>query len=344
MNDRNQKSSSLSSAPPPVSQERIVQQDYKARMSEYSNKMRKDQKNNAGLEPNGNVEESTGDSERDKLVQLLALQSYHLPGNSWLQDWSQFMANNHPVFGICCHNKLHPIKSFTRIVALIGTITFGLAITNLFYVFFLWNPEYDRVLASIATSDGTELVLTTGMLLLWTVGGGIHCMFNLAIWHIAACACCQSGGFCESYACCPSLGKYMIRFFVFCTGAFCALIVVLRVAINDHYEEQGNSNFSDVNGNQGINVAIDDQLDLSVDNIWEFSFVLTYLVEMTLAFFVYYPIGGTILFSGVLSCGYMIPVLGGRPYEKACEERKNSRGQEQQEEDATTAESPRSNV
>ena len=162
MNDRNQKSSSLSSAPPPVSQERIVQQDYKARMSEYTNKMRKDQNNNGGLVPNGNVEGSTGDSERDKLVQLLALQSYHLPGNSWLQDWSQFMANNHPVFGICCHNKLHPIKSFTRIVALIGTITFGLAITNLFYVFFLWNPEYDRVLASIATSDGTELVLTTG--------------------------------------------------------------------------------------------------------------------------------------------------------------------------------------
>ena len=124
--------------------------------------MRKDKGSFGGLQPHGNSEGSGGDSETNELVQLLALQAYHLPGNNWLQDWWQFMTNNHPVFGICCHNNAHPIKSFTRIVALIGTITFGLAITNLFYVFFLWNPEYDRVLASIVTDDGTELVLTTG--------------------------------------------------------------------------------------------------------------------------------------------------------------------------------------
>jgi hypothetical protein len=31
------------------------------------------------------------------------------------------------------------------------------------------------------------------------------------------------------------------------------------------------------------------------------------------------------LFSGILSCGFNIPVLGGRPYEIACEERRNAR-------------------
>jgi hypothetical protein len=262
------------------------------------------------------AEESTGDSKTEELVQLLALQSYHLPGNSWMQDWFQFMANNHPVFGVCCHNKVHPIKSCTRIVALVGSITFGLAITNLFYVFYLWNPEYDRVLASVATDNGTEYVLTTGMLLLWTVGGGVHCSFNLAMWHIAACACCKSGGFCESCACCPSLGKYMIRFFVFCTAAFCVLIILLRVAINGDAEDES-SNADDGNANQG----------LSIESLSEFSFVLNYLIEMTLAFFVYYPICVTTLLSGVLSCGYAIPVVGGRPYEIAREERRNSRRQ-----------------
>jgi hypothetical protein len=288
----------------------------KARMSSlsYSSKMGKDNKNRDGLRANRSAEESTGDSETDELVQLLALQSYHLPGNNWMQDWWQFMANNHPVFGVCCHNKAHPIKSFTRIVALVGTITFGLAITNLFYVFFLWNPEYDRVLASIATDNGIGFVLTTGMLLLWTVGGGVHCTFNLAMWHIAACACCKSGGWCESCACCPSLGKYMIRFFVFCTGGLCVLIIILRVAINGEGQDEY-SNTDDGNANQGI----------SVENLSEFSFVFNYLVEMTLAFFIYYPISVTTLFSGILSCGYEIPLVGGRPYEIACEERRNLR-------------------
>merc|ERR1712078_822902 len=106
----------------------------------------------------------------------------------------------------------------------------------------------------------------TGMLLLWTVGGGVHCMFNLAMWHIAACACCQSGGFCESCACCPSFGKYMIRFFIICTAVFSAIVIIIRVSMND--EEQ-----KDIY-----------ELDLNVENVSEFSFVFNYLVEMTLSF------------------------------------------------------------
>jgi hypothetical protein len=317
------KKSSLSSAPPPASSVDVIEQrDYKARMSAYSSQMGNDDKDNtknsgSGRESPRNAEENTRDSETDELVQLLALQSYHLPGNNWRQDWLQFMSNNHPVFGICCHNKVHPIKTFTRIVALIGTVTFGLAITNFFYMFLLWNPEFDRVLVSVATANG-GFVLTTGMLLLWTAGGGIHCMFNLAMWHIAACACCQSGGCLESCACCPSLGKYMIRFFVFCIGAFAALIIVLRVAINNQEEEDS---IADGDGTiQGI--------DLGVEAVSEFSFVFNYLVEMTLSFFVYYPVIGTILFSGILSCGYNVPVVGGRPYEVACEDRRNLKRQQ----------------
>lgn len=272
-------------------------------------------------------EETTDtDSETDELIQLLALQSYHLPGNSWAADWYQFMANNHPVFGICCHNPVHPIKSWTRIVALIGTITFGLAMTNLFYLFFLWNPEYDRILASYTTEGGTELLLTTGMLLVWTVGGGVHCTFNLAMWYIAACACCQRGGFCESYACCPKLGKYMVRFFVACTLVFCIMVILLRVAINDHEQQAESATI-----NPGIDIMIDDQIKLSVTDASEFMFVMTYLVEITLSLFVYYPLGGTMLFSGILACGFRIPVLGGRPYEIVGEERRNARRQREED-------------
>jgi len=320
--------STLSSAPPFASRQHIKQQDHEARMSDYSRIKRKVITDDDELRANSTVEESVETSPTDDLVQLLALQSYHLPGNNWLQDWWQFIFNNHPVFGICCHNAVHPIKACTRIVALVGTITFGLAITSAFYVFFVWNPEFNRVLARIFTDNGTEFVLTTGMLLLWTIGGGIHCMFNLAMWHIAACACCQSGGCCESYACCPSLGRKMIRFFVLCIFGFCVLIIFLRAAVNN--QEQGEMNTEVEETKQGgINIMFDDQFDLRVGSVSDLSFVINYLVEMTLAYFVYYPVGATMLFSGILSCGYNIPLLGGRPYEIACEERRNLRRQEE---------------
>jgi hypothetical protein len=296
-------------------------QDYKERLSIYSAKMGNvnnnnvDDKNNHRSNNNsrtsggtaaisiGSISSSSIESVENELVQLLALQSYHLTGNNWIQDWIQFMSNNHPVFGICCHSSIHPIKSCTRVVALVGTFAFGLAITNLFYVFFLWNPEFNRVLATITTDDGNELILlTTGMLLLWIVGGGIHGMFNLAMWHVAACACCQHGGCLVRYACCPNLGSKMIRFSVLCTVFLCIMIILLRVAINEkeeennqeqqQYQQEEEEEYQYIN-NRGIDILIDDQLDLNVQNISEFTFVLSYLVEMVLALFVYYPIGGT---------------------------------------------------
>ncbi|OEU19821.1 hypothetical protein FRACYDRAFT_235882 [Fragilariopsis cylindrus CCMP1102] len=341
--DRNcdqQRSSSLSSVIVPSSSLSVSEQynlrqkqDYKERLSTYSAKMgnvdnnvddKNNQKSNNSSRTSGGTaaisigssssSSSSSESVENELVQLLALQSYHLPKNSWMQDWIQYMGNNHPVFGICCHSKIHPIKSCTRVVALVGTFTFGLAMTNLFYVFFLWNPEFNR------------------MLLLWTLGGCIHGMFNLAMWHIAACACCQKGGCLERYACCPNLGSKMIRVSVLCIVFLCIMIVLLRVAINEKEEEnnqeqqqyQLEEEYQYIN-NRGIDILIDDQLDLNVQNISEFTFVLSYLVEMVLALFVYYPIGGTMLFSGILSCGFNIPVLGGRPYEIACEQRRNAR-------------------
>mmetsp|Transcript_2759 Transcript_2759/g.5246 ORF Transcript_2759/g.5246 Transcript_2759/m.5246 type:complete len:401 (+) Transcript_2759:160-1362(+) len=296
-----------------VTERDFSQHDYQERLAAYSATM-------------GNPR----NPESDGVVQLLALQVYHLPGNSWAQDWLQYMNNNHPVFGICCHSKLHPIGARTRIVALIGTIIFGLALTNMFYLFYLWNPEFDRVLATVVTDSGSSFVLTTGMLLLWTLGGGVHCACNLAMWHVAACACCRSGGCCESYACCPSLGKHMLRVFVLGIVGLCVMIVLLRVAINEQKDELTEYDTSTGSGNKGIDIQIDDQLDLDIQSPSEFSFLIGYLVEIVLSLFVYYPIGGTMLFSGIFACGFKIPVLGGRPYEVACEERRKAKQQQKQ--------------
>jgi hypothetical protein len=88
------------------------------------------------------------DPEEAMLIQRLALQAYHIPGNSWSQDWNQFMLNNHPILGMICHHPKHPIKACTRFVALIGTVVVGLAITNLFYLFCKFFLSTDVLIAS----------------------------------------------------------------------------------------------------------------------------------------------------------------------------------------------------
>ncbi len=193
---------------------------------------------------------------------------------------------------------------------------------------------HSNLLSSFFMSSSTHLRhLCYSMLSLYTIGSGIHCMFNLAIWHIAACACCQTGGFLESCACCPSLGKHMVRFFVFCIAAFAALIVVLRVASNDRLEELGVESY--YANSTAINIRFDDELDLSIESIAEFDFVLNYIIQISLSLFVYYPLFATIFFSGVLSCGYSIPRLGGRPYEIRREQRRKSRVSQRSERNLT---------
>jgi hypothetical protein len=281
------------------------------------------------------IKELYTESRAKTLVPLLALQAFHLPGNSWCQDWIQYMTNNHPVFGICCHHPLHPIGSCTRVVALLGSIIFGLALTNLFYLFFLLNPAFNQTLF-VVQAFGDEWPLTTGMLLLWTIGGSVHAGYNLVMWHIAACACCRTGGCFEGssilVACCPSLGKRLIRVFLLISIAFGAMVVLLRIGIAHNNTNSSSSSSSSNNQEE------DDQGGISVVEEWnfevgeaeEFNFLVGYLVEMVLALFIYYPLGGTILFSGCLGCG-CIPVLGGRPFEVAAEERYCKRRREQQQ-------------
>jgi hypothetical protein len=290
------------------------------------------------------------------LIPLLANQVYHLPGNGWWQDWWQYMANNHPIFGICCRHTMHPLKTCTRVVALIGSLVFGLAITNVFYLLFLFNDNLDRPVATIMIPEGSDstsstaddsepavtsgYTLTTGMLLLWTVGGGIHTAYNLLVWHVAACACCRPGGCLANVACCPNLGKrILVRVLVLIAVVFAVFVIVMRIAISNQQEGQRNNYFnsteSAVPGMNGTAVTYPESIyDISglnslntsetiqnvPDDVRELDFVWSYLIQMILSLFIYYPMGGMILFSGALGCGGRIPILGGRPREILLEE------------------------
>jgi len=233
------------------------------------------------------------------------MQCYHLPGNNWKQDLCQFIANNHPIFGIFFHHKLHPIDAKTRIVALVGTLVFGLALTSFFELLYIRYPGYQKTLLSFGDSEG-GWQLTSGMLSLWTVGGGIHTAYNLFMWHIAACSCMRAGGCMESAKCChcPNCGKTFLRIFVLVIIALTIFVVCLKVVI----AKDGDADIEDV-------ADID-----NYQNADDFGFILAYLVGMGLSLFLWYFLGLFVLFSGVLGC-YRLPVLGGRPREVKIEEK-----------------------
>jgi len=124
--------------------------------------------------------------DENTIVPLLAGRSTHLPGNTWYQDWIEWMKNNHILLGICLHHPLHPLGWEKRFVALIGSIAFGLSSTTVMYLWDVYDPERMReTLFYVPFMDG-NFVVTKGMLLLWSLGGAAHSAFDLMVWYIMA--------------------------------------------------------------------------------------------------------------------------------------------------------------
>mmetsp|Transcript_2671 Transcript_2671/g.7360 ORF Transcript_2671/g.7360 Transcript_2671/m.7360 type:complete len:516 (+) Transcript_2671:359-1906(+) len=315
--------------------------------------------------------------EDKKLIQLLAAQAYHLPGHSAYQDWVQYVwTNNHPIFGLCFHHKLHPIKYQSRIFALVGLVLFGLILTNAIYLASM-TEEYSSLNDSFVTvvvggdesendvsdgnsdndNDGSDnnneapayYTITFGMIMLWTFGSMLHTAFSLIIWQMAACGCCRSGGRLERYACCPSFGKRLVRMVVLALFLAAIAIVMTRESVDSSastttivsqqvtkyinttqlFNTTGTGN-NDPNQQQQQQPIVP-QIDPNHDERRSFQFLVGYSVELVLTMFVYYPIGATILFSGIFGCYGRIPVLGGRPRELLLIRQREERKQQRQE-------------
>lgn len=240
----------------------------------------------------------------------------------------QYFGNNHPFFGICCHHKLHPVKFRERIFILIGSIAFGLAITNMVVIWFLYYSDEDFDGAAFTISFNANLTLgsnrtltvddvsvSNGQIFLWTVGSMLHSCFDLTTWYIAAMACCQAGGCCQCLGSCKMLGSYLVIFIVVVLSAVATFFVVLRASTED------DEDFDGLGGSAGV---LDDEIDFSnVDSASDFEFLISFCIELVAALFLWYFVSGTILFSGILGCG-KLPLLGGRPREIMLEEKENA--------------------
>ena len=252
------------------------------------------------------------------LVPRFASRACHLPGNGIRADWLQYMLNNHPVIGICCHHRLHPLKKRQRFIILLGSFAFGVAITNACYLWFVsTGRDSKQELFSIDlgnTQKSAHYSVTTGLVMLVTVGSGLHTLFDRFVWSVSACACCRAGGTFESDSVnsprrgrCQDVGSYVVVFLVALVVAAATLIVVVRAKMD--YEGQTSIPYI-----QDKNSTLSEIFDVNDFELEDFSFLKAYCIEFAVSLFLYYPFLETVLFSGILGC-YRLPVLGGRPYE-----------------------------
>jgi hypothetical protein len=111
------------------------------------------------------VEEAT-----NRLKRRLAARSYHFPGNTWWQDWMQYLSNTHTVLGLFFHHPLHPMRFQERCVILLGSIAIGMTISNFTYMYFIKNGySMTEVVFTFVVVDITRLMIT-----LWTLGSFVH--------------------------------------------------------------------------------------------------------------------------------------------------------------------------
>ena len=249
----------------------------------------------------------------DFVIPLLARRSCHLPGNGWWADWRQWFCNNHILFGICLHHPLHPLEWWERVLALVASISFGLVATNAVYEIY----QNDRESMEEVIFTLLEYSITKGMIVLWTLGGLLHSIFDVFIWKVMACACCHPGGSfgnCLCSKCFQNCGSYALIPVIMMLLSLAGFMVLRRAShpneevAEDYYYQIGDGG----DGGQDDDFYVDWG---EIDGIGSFFFLARYCVELMMAWFVYFPVVGTIMFSGVLGCG-RLPVLGGRPRDK----------------------------
>jgi hypothetical protein len=247
-------------------------------------------------------------NESDQVTKERLLQGcYHLPGNSYAQDLLQYFCNTHPLLGIWFHHPLHPISGSLRAAFFIGSLAFGLAVSNIIYVAFVidnskynatyYNLQVNKTVTGYSAIDSqlTQVSVTNGMIALWTLGGVLNALYDSFIWTIASCQCLnkkQEGN--------DRLRFYVIMFIVLGVVTGSTLVVLIRATLDSNQQTADLAN----------------KLQLKyTPHAESYRFLISFAVEVALSLFVWYFVVGLVLFTGVLGCNARLPVLGGRPYE-----------------------------
>jgi hypothetical protein len=229
--------------------------------------------------------------DEEKLKFLLARRSCHLPGNSWWQDWLQYVGNLHPLFGLCLHHQLHPLTINNRIYMLIASVAYGIIATNLVYFYFLLSDkqfEEDMIKLNLEIQEkGVMVALSTGIVMLFILNGLIHVMFDLWMWHLSSATCCSHF---KHHRVIKKYGTYAVTAISMILVVFASCLILARLSYN-----------------------INDEVKFEWSNMIRIESVyalLFYVLELFLVYFIINPIMISLKFSGVFGC---MPGMGGRP-------------------------------
>ena len=125
--------------------------------------------------------------------------------------------------------------------------------------------------------------------------------------------------------CLKHWGSYLVVNLVIVMVALATLVVVWRASeeSREQYNEESEETQLQLNDEDTSFIPTRTQFG-EIQGVESFQFLLGYGVEVALALFVYWPIFGTLLFSGVLGCR-RLPFIGGRPREVRLEQQKAQR-------------------
>jgi hypothetical protein len=234
-------------------------------------------------------------------IDTLLLSDCSFLGYGYWDDMKQWFLNNHPVLGIFFHHPLHPIGCGMRMLGFFASGVFGLAITNLVWLWFIYDEDETQFTVDLSTAskanltaylsdvnESNELEITNGCIILWTVGGALHGWFDTTIWKLSMCSCCEGLQAQGKY---KRFGVGLLTFGVILITACTTLIVVFRAT----FESNQDAEIADLKSVGLFDDAIELGIGASKDN---YQFLLSYSVELALALVVYFPLFGVIWFSG----------------------------------------------
>jgi hypothetical protein len=256
------------------------------------------------------IKSQPGLSDDDKLIiQRLSMKSFHLPGNSYWEDWHMFVQNNHIILSFFLAHPLHPFGRKERLLNLVASLSFGLAATSSVVLWYYYNQK--AMNENIFTLFGV-LKISHGMITTAVFGGLCNVFFDFFIWFLQVCPLCQPGS--------PLAERLSdnTNFFWLWLGSNTAFIVTgiaICLALNVIFVRASVVESGD-----------DEGYALSIEH---YSFLGHFFITVVFAQFVMFPIVAFTIFSGVLGC-FTLPGIGGRPYqEKKMESRLRKKRQKE---------------
>jgi len=247
------------------------------------------------------LREDTDMTHHDKeVIQRLARRSFHIPGNSFWEDWWSFLGNNHPILGFAFAHQNHPFGFQQRLINLAASLSFGLAATSIVVLWYYYHGiDMNEVALTIF-----GIHLSRGHLMLLVFGSGLHVIFDLSIWYIQACPFCRPNGLLAR-----RLSESHQHFWLFMGSYIAVEITVFSVVIAIYVVLLRASVVED-----GSNDDDDAGIQVRKTGIQDYYFVASVFMEFAFTQMIMFPLVAFTLFSGILGCG-RIPLIGGRPYQ-----------------------------